>query len=242
VKDLPIVSSFRIPSRFTLLVPLVGAICAAFAFRALEGSSANRPSNRSLRAFIWIASVVAIGQLVLVNRAHLKDAFVLPALADARLFERPTPRIDERELASPGPPGVERTNMLGSMLDGVAPLLCYEPLQVKKVARTGPTAIEAPERVTLTAHAFSPNRIAARAAVGPEPARLVLNQNFAAGWSVNAGRLERDPGSGRPATVLPAGFNGEVAFSYAPPGLAAGVTIWLVAIAGSVVVWRKRAR
>ena len=36
LRDAPLISSFRSPSRYTMLVPLAGALCAAFAWRALE--------------------------------------------------------------------------------------------------------------------------------------------------------------------------------------------------------------
>jgi uncharacterized membrane protein YfhO len=77
--------------------------------------------------------------------------------------------------------------------------------------------------------------------VGHDPARVVLNQNFAAGWATSVGPVVRDPDSGRPSVVLPAGYAGPVSFTFVPPGLWIGLVICAVAVALSIVVWRAAA-
>jgi hypothetical protein len=129
--------------------------------------------------------------------------------------------------------------LLRSMEAGVSQLNCYEPLLVKRIAVPGPTWIEGEGTVTFTDHAFSPNRIAARVSVGDAPVRAVLNQNYSDGWSSSVGKLERDPRSGRPSTLLPAGYTGTVVFSFFPPGLWWGLAGWALAIALSILVWRQ---
>ena len=235
MRDLSFTASFRIPSRFTLLVPLFGAMCAAFAARALERTAMSSIVRRAAQ----VLCIVGLAQLVLVNRAHFPDAFVVPPVDNARLFERQTPTIVEREIPSAGPAGVERTNLLGSMLAGASPLTCYEPLQLKKVATLGPIAISGEGAITVSDSTFTPNRVSATVTVGPAPVRVVLNQNFAAGWKTNVGPVEADPHSGRPSVVIPAGYTGEVAFSYVPPGLWAGVFVWTLTMAASILAWHR---
>jgi hypothetical protein len=75
--------------------------------------------------------------------------------------------------------------------------------------------------------------------VGREPARVVLNQNFAAGWTTSVGPAVRDPASRRPSVVLPAGYAGPIAFTFVPPGLWVGMAICAIAVALSIVVWRR---
>ena len=242
MNHLPFFSSFRIPSRHIILLPLVGSICVAFAVRVLESGS----RFKTWRLAVDVICLVGVCQLALVNRAHFRDAFVLPPIdAESRLFERGDLVVAAQELPGPGPAGVLRTNMVGSMLAGVSPLNCWEPLQMKKVAQPGPATIVlagvsagVANAATLTDAAFSPNRISATATVGPQPARVVLNQNFAEGWTSNLGAVDRDPDSGRPSVVLPAGYTGTVAFSYTTPGLWLGLIIFAVAVAVSIWVWR----
>jgi hypothetical protein len=233
MRDLPFFSSFRIPSRYMMLVPLVGALCMAFAARALEATP-----RAALRRAIEILCVIGVCEIGLVNRKHLKEIFILPVDTQSRLFDRTPPIVTPHPVVTPGPL-VHRTFMLDSMLVGVSPLNCYEPLQVKKVAEPGPVAIRGDGDVTLFGATFLPNKVAATAAVGRDPARAVLNQNFAQGWSSNVGRTERDPVSGQPSVVLPGGYSGPIVFSFVPPGLWMGLSASLAALVLSIVVWRR---
>jgi hypothetical protein len=231
LRDAPLLSSFRIPSRYTMLVPLAGALCAAFAARGVE----ERRLAPRWRRVIEMACIAGVIQLVLVNRAHFRDVFVLPADTQWRLFEPVTPTVAEREVLTPGGPRVHRTYMLDSMLAGVSPLNCYEPLQVRKVAFPGPVGIRGEGDVSFAAQTFSPNRVAATAMVGSGPVRVVLNQNYADGWSANVGNVEPDPSSRQPSVMLPAGYVGPVVFGFRPPGLLPGLAIGIIAVALSVV-------
>jgi hypothetical protein len=190
---------------------------------------------------ISLVCIAGTAELVLVNREQLRDVFILEASeASPGLFSRTTPTIGEGDLPRAGEPlRVHATNMLGSMLAGVSPLRCWEPLQLKQVARLGAVDIRGAGAIAVSRTDFSPNHIAAEVAVGQEPVRFVLNQNFADGWSTNVGAIERDPDSGRPSVLLPAGYTGTIAFSFFPTGLWLGLGIWVTAIALSAVAWRR---
>jgi hypothetical protein len=87
---------------------------------------------------------------------------------------------------------------------------------------------------------FSPNRIEFNVFGGPEPAKLVLNQNWAPGWTSTTGPVEPG-GKGRmPSVAIAPGQTGRYALSFTPPWLMTGLLIWLVAVAGSAVLWRFR--
>ena len=236
LRDMPLISAFRIPSRYTMLVPLAGALCAAFAVRALE----DRQGPTSWRRAVEVLCIVGVLQLVLVNRTHLRDVFILSADTQSRLFERTTPTVAEREVLTPGGPRVHRTYMLDSMMAGVSPLNCYEPLRARMVAYSGPVALSGEGGVTVSESTFSPNRVTAAVTVGRDPARVVLNQNFAQGWSTNVGIAERDPKSRLPSVLLPAGYSGPVSFTFVPPGLGMGLAIWAIAFGLSVALWKTR--
>ena len=69
MRDLPFFSSFRIPSRYMMLVPLAGAVCMAFAARALEG----RLGRSIWRRAIEILCIAGVGEIGAVNREHLRE-------------------------------------------------------------------------------------------------------------------------------------------------------------------------
>ncbi len=238
LRDMPLISSFRIPSRYTMLVPLAGALCVAFAFRAIE----DRHGPAAWRRAVEVLCIVGAVQLLFVNRAHLRDVFILDVERQSTLFDRVTPANAAQEVVTPGGPRVHRTFMLDSMLAGVSPLSCYEPLRARVVAYPGPVAISGQGGVTVSESTFSPNRVTASVTVGPAPARVVLNQNLAEGWSTNLGAVERDPKTLLPSVMLPAGYAGPVTFTFVPPGLRAGLTIWVIAIGISFIILRSGSR
>jgi hypothetical protein len=236
LRALPLISNFRIPSRYTMLVSLTGALCVAFAAREWE----RLPGASRWRWLVMPLCVAGISELVLVNRRHFENVFVLAAGTQSHLFDRTAPTVAEHQLWTPGGPRVARSFMLDSMLGGVSPLDCYEPLQLRRVAQPGPMTIDGEGDVTITDQTFSPNRVTARAVVGREPARVTLNENLAAGWTSNAGDVSAAPTTRRPSVVLPAGYSDVVEFRYVPPGLWIGLAILVVAAGLSVVVWRSQ--
>ena len=235
LRTLPLISNFRIPSRYTLLVSLTGALCVGFAARAWE---TVQPASR-WRWLVMLACVAGTCEIVIVNRRPFENVFVLAADTQSRLFDRITPSVSEHQFGTPGGPRVHRSFMLDSMLAGFSPLDCYEPLKVKSAAQPGPMAITGEGDVTITEQTFSPNRVTARVVVGQEPGRLILNENLAAGWTSNAGRVRAAPPTRRPSVTLPAGYSGIVTFSYVPPGLWVGLAIFVAAAGVSGMVWRR---
>ncbi|HXT68291.1 MAG TPA: hypothetical protein VN700_00940 [Vicinamibacterales bacterium] len=237
--ELPLFASFRIPSRHIMLASILGPACIAYVVRA----SSEMTWSRLTRGIVTVVCVIGTAQLMVVNRRNLHGIFALPpSPVEARHLDKSAPVIAEHE-----PPSVqwsrlgENSVMLPSMAAGVSVLNCYEPLLARRIVPPGPAVIRAVGDVKLSDPTFSMNRVTVGAAAGPEPVRLVLNQNFAEGWSSGAGPVERDPSSGLPSVLLPAGFTGTVDFTFAPHGLVFGFAIWLIAVAVSVVVWRRAA-
>jgi hypothetical protein len=237
LQRLPLFSSFRIPSRYLLLMPLLGSACLGWFVRAQQ----NRPWSRAVQVLVAIFCTVSVAQLMAVNRQHLGHIFILPpTTTEARFLDPSAPTVALAE-----PPDItytrlgENSLMLRTMAAGISTLNCYEPLLAKRIAQPGSETLQTEGDASLSAQVFTPNRVSAQAVVGASPARVTLNENFADGWSTNVGLLEPDPDRRLPSVVLPAGFTGEVAFSFAPRGLAAGLALFALAIATSAVIWRR---
>lgn len=87
---------------------------------------------------------------------------------------------------------------------------------------------------------LTPNRVEVSVVGGSEPSRIVLNQNFSAGWSSTLGPLTADPKSGKPSVSLARGQAGTFAFLFVPPGLVLGTALFVLAFGVSAVVWNRQ--
>ena len=103
--------------------------------------------------------------------------------------------------------------MLRALVENRAFFHCYESLQVFRASD--------PDRALLSAGTarvsdvtFSPNRVEFNVFGGPEPAKLLLNYNWAPGWSSTAGPIEL---IGAPGKLPPSRFRpGRPAITHFP--------------------------
>jgi hypothetical protein len=93
---------------------------------------------------------------------------------------------------------------------------------------------------TLAQSGFSPNRIQFSAVAGRESSRILLNQNYASGWTSTAGQVTPDPNHGMPSVVLSPGQAGKFSFTFLPPGLILSLLPFLCGVVGSAMLWNKR--
>lgn len=224
----------RVTGSVMLLVPLLAALAIGFAARDLGVDRAPRLARHLLMA----ACLVALAQLGHANGSLLRDTFSLPPLGiEGRLYQRAgQARIADSSLAAAG----GTSPLFRSLLEGVSTVNCGEPIGPKRVATPGTPLLSGDGAVTFFDSAFSPNRVVARVVAGRDGGRVILNQNYAQGWSSTAGPVVRDAG-GRPSVLLSPGFAGSVAFSFRPPAVWPGVALFVVAVGLSVLAWRHAA-
>ena len=232
-QHLPLFSSFRIPSRYTMAFVLFGVATIGWAWHAV-GATAT-PG----RAAVVLASTVAILAALDVGmqtRAQLFDVFSLSPL--------------DRGVAGGGrtttPPEVD-TSTRGS--DPDSPMLraltrnatiynCYESLRLRRTVAAGLPFIESDGRSRISNLRFSPNRAEFSASNGAEPSDVRLSENAAAGWTSDAGPVIADRRTGMHVTLQP-GQAGTFAFRFTPPGLYAGLAIAVLALLGSLAARKQ---
>jgi hypothetical protein len=90
---------------------------------------------------------------------------------------------------------------------------------------------------------FSPNRVEFNVFGGSKPGRVMLNTNWAPGWSSTAGPIELlgEPGK-LAAIMIPPGFTGRHAFTFTPPGLTDGTLVMFSGVIVSALLWRRRTK
>jgi hypothetical protein len=229
---LPIVSQFRLPSRYVLVFVLFATAMIASAWRTF---ALDRPNDAS--RFAGIVLILSSCALAYWNHIQFEGVFSLAPLQSSFHW-----------LSRPGEPVVDQVSeglipshspMLLAMMENRAILRCYEPLQL-------PGGIDATRPVVFPdTHAriadvvFAPGRIQFRAQSQGEAGRVFLNERYVKGWHSSAGEFTLDPQTGLAYVTVPPGETGRFTFWFTPPGLVAGVVLLAVGLALSVLIWRR---
>jgi hypothetical protein len=229
----PLFSSFRIPSRYTIAAVVAGIATVGWAVQTLEAEGAWAPGARR---FLGLILVVGALDLILVNRAQLARVFSIPPLERGFSVMKGVKTLEVDTTANAYTPD---SPMFRSLMHNRAFFHCYESLQTRRVATPGGPLVESDGRARIFEVTFSPNRVAFSVAGGRDPSEVRLNQNFATGWRSSAGDVVAGRETGQPSVTLRPGQTGTFAFSFVPPGLTAGVGVCLAAIVGFGWGWRR---
>ena len=232
LKHLPLFSSFRIPSRYTIPALLFGAMALGWVLRgfALDARS------RGVQVVVGVLCLGIAGHLISVNRAQFKGVFSVEP------FDTTFPWMS-------GPSEGLTTDFESSAYTRTSPMLraltsdrffyyCYESLQLVRNSSPEKPLLFTDDEATIHGTRFTPNRVDFAIVGAATPTRLYLNYNWGPGWTSTAGTVEHPPE--RIASVmLQPGQTGQYVFSFVPPGLWAGTGIFLAALGLSFVVWRR---
>jgi hypothetical protein len=232
-KRLPLFDNFRVPSRYGIAFTLVAPLTIAWTARAM---AIDKLLTGTMRQFVAVVFVLGSLQLVHDNRVQFNGVFPYPPLDHGFRWGQ-GPRQLEIDL-SPNP-YAPNSPMLRSLMAGKTYYNCYEPLQLVHTADTIDPLITAQGRVVISDVRFSPNRITFGVVNGPEPSRVILNQNFADGWSSDAGAVLPSPPEGKPSVMLAPNQVGRVSFRFLPPGLTIGLGLGAVTLFAAVAVARR---
>lgn len=234
LQRIPLFSSFRIPSRFTIAVVLFGTLATAVALQALlEHLVWTR--TRTIAATVICA--IGIVQLVTVNRRHFRDVFSVPPVEHGfRVLAGSGSLVRD----APINPYTPNSPMLRALMSDEGVMTCYEGLQLTRGADVERPLVWVQGPATVSSVVFTPNRVAFAVIGGPDRARVYLNQNYAPGWHSSAGQVRLDPrDGGRMYVELAPGQTGRFAFSFVPPGLVFGGVLLLLAVGASAFVWNR---
>jgi hypothetical protein len=226
----PLFSNFRIPSRYTIAVILFGVVTAGWALKAATTEAGFTPR---FKALVAIVSVLATAELALASRLHLRGTFgQAPIPAEFRWLNG-SPTLEVDRISDPYRPG---SPMFRALMSNQAFFNCYEVMRLTQVADADHPLVYGEAGMKIFSTQFSPNRVEFAVANGSEPARVILNENFAAGWTSDAGTVVPDPQSGKPSVTLTPGQAGTFAFSFRPPGLILGALVGALGAAISFVL------
>jgi hypothetical protein len=245
ISQLPVVSSLRVPSRFSLMFVFFGTATAGAVARHLEGEwlAGDGRGLRGLGRFVTVLALLGIGFLASVNREHLGYSFPLADLRSSfHLLQRPPAPL--RDATTQGFGG--DSPMTRAIMQNRDVLACYEPLSQSGQIRSDKPVVFADEgrgagAGNVSDISFSPRRVEFTV-MSNAPTRLFLNQRYVPGWRSDLGPIAVDPDSTLGFVTLPAATNGRFAMWFTPPRLAEGLALFGLGVLLALVTWNRTLR
>jgi hypothetical protein len=233
----PLFSSFRIPSRYSIPMLQFAALTLAWAFQSIV---TRYGLPRIARAAVAIVALGASAHLIYTNMWNLRNVFT-EAPFDTSFHWMEGPRqISTLAEASPYTPG---SPMLRALMEDRSFFTCYESLQLAHGSGPDrPLVFDANPGERVGDLDFSPNALTFSVKDGSTDARVILNQNFAPGWRSTAGAMAEPRPTELGSVTIPPGTSGRHAFTFQPPQLVAGLVLFDVALVLTLLLWRRRSR
>ena len=236
-QHLPLFANFRIPSRYTIPFLQFAALAAAW---ALHRRLRRYPLTGVVGVAVAVAFIAVSIHLLATNRWHFRQVFTEPPFETRFRWMAGPGEIATDQLTNAYSAG---SPMLRALVENRAFFHCYESLQVFRASDPDRALLSVQGTARVSDVTFSPNRVEFNVFGGPEPAKLLLNYNWAPGWSSTAGPIELIGAPGKLATVtIQPGQTGRYRFSFTPPGLVAGTLVFAIAMLVSALAWRTKTR
>lgn len=232
----PLFSSFRIPSRYS--IPFVQFAVLALAW-ALVSIGELRSLARPARIAAALVMLGTAGHLIYTNQWHFRDVFSEPPFDTSFRWMSGPRQIGTDADRNPYERG---SPMLRALMEDRSFYTCYESLQlVHGAVADQPQVFEVPPANRVRDLDFSPNRLTFRVEPGAQDARVLLNQNWGTGWTTSAGALVVGPPTELSSVTIPAAQSGTYQFSFVPPYFTIGMLVLVIALALTAFAWRRSA-
>ena len=231
----PLFSSFRIPSRYSIPFLQFAALTLAWAFQSIV---TRHGFPRSARIAVAVLALGGAAHLIYMNQWNFRKVFT-EAPFDTSFDWMGGPRqITTLADASPYSPG---SPMLRALMEDRSFFTCYESLQLAHGSGADrPLVFDANEGDRVIDLDFSPNVLTFTIKDGAADARVILNQNYAPGWTTNAGEITPPRATELALVPVPKGTSGRYAFTFQPRGLVLGLVLFNVALIVTLLFWRRQ--
>jgi len=231
----PLFSSFRIPSRYTIPFLQFAALTLGWAFHSL---TLRHRMSRTARVVIGAIALAASAHLMLTNQWHFKNVFTLTTFDTAFKWNSGPHQIGVDADSSAYTPD---SPMLKALMNDRSFFNCYESLQLSRGAGPDrPPVFDANPSDRVTDLDFTPNRMTFTLRDGPDPARVVLNQNYSPGWTSDAGSIQPPKHTELASIVFPSGKTGRFSFTFVPQGFYAGMAMFAAGVVITVLMWGRK--
>jgi hypothetical protein len=225
MQRVPLLSKFRIPSRFAIAFTLFAVTSAGCMLRRVSLDALARPAARWI---LTIACLVAASDICLENSRHFVPVFRgAPLDGGFHYLRRPDAPIEDDTIN----PFASEAAMLRAMMSGRAVFRCYEPLKLVQLADPGLPLTSSQGPLLVATAKFAPNHIDVRVVGGRETSRLLINQNYAPGWRSSLGPVTPEPRYQNLSIEAPPDAKGTYSVVFVPPGIVVGLVIFAAALA-----------
>ena len=233
----PLFSSFRIPSRYTIPFLQFAALTVAWAF---QSTVSRYGLSQVARIAVAVAALGASAHLMYVNQWNLRKVFTeAPFDTSFHVMSGPA-EISALADASPYTPG---SPMLRALMADRSFYTCYESLQLAHGSVPDrPLVFDANPGDRVGDLDFSPNELTFSIKDTAAGARVILNQNWAPGWTSTAGTIATPRQTELGSITVPPGQSGRYRFTFRPPLLVTGLVIFDLALIVALTMWRWRTR
>ena len=233
----PLFSSFRIPSRYTIPFLQFAALTLAWAFHSIV---TRYGFPQPIRMAVAIVALGASAHLISVNQWNFRNVFTEPPF-DTSFDWMSGPR-DIKVLADVSP-YTAGSPMLRALMEDRSFYTCYESLQLARGAVADrPQVFDTNDGNRVTGLNFTPNALSFSIEPGAADARVALNQNWAQGWTSTTGQIVAPRPTELGSIVVTAPASGRFSFTFEPPLLVAGLVLFNTALVVSLLMWRRRSR
>jgi len=230
----PLFSSFRIPSRYTIPFLQFAVLTLGWAFHSL---TTQYRLPQAARIVIGVIALGASAQLIVTNQWNLKNVFTLAPFETEFSWGAGPHQISTDTDSSAYTPD---SPMLRALMANRSFFNCYESLQLSRGAvKDRPQVFDGNEPSRVTDLDFTPNRLTFTVATGSTDARVLLNQNWAPGWTSTSGPIDAPPPTELAAIKVPSTQTGRYTFSFVPPGFYAGTALFIAALIATMMLWRR---
>jgi multisubunit Na+/H+ antiporter MnhC subunit len=233
--SVPLFSSFRIPSRYSIPFLQFAALTLAWAFRSIV---TRYDFPQAARIAVAIAALGASAHLVYMNQWNLRRVFTEVPFDTSFHWMGGPRQISTLADVSPYTTG---SPMLRALMEDRSFYTCYESLQLDRgAAPNRPQVFDANAGERVSDLDVSPNELSFSIKDDATDARVILNQNWSPGWTSTAGPIAAPKPTELGSVTVPAGPGGRYAFAFRPPQLIIGLVIFDVALIATLLLWRRR--
>jgi hypothetical protein len=231
----PLFSSFRIPSRYSIPFLQFAALALAWSFR----SAVTRYGfPQGARIAVAVVALGASAHLIYTNQWNLRNVFTAEPFDTSFHWMQGPRQITTLADASPYVAG---SPMLRALMEDRSFFSCYESLQLSRGAGPDrPLVFDANPGERAGEIDFSPNQLTFSLNSGAAEARVVLNQNYAPGWTSSLGPITPPRQTELGVVPVPPEAAGRYAFTFQPPHLVTGLVLFNASLIVTLLFWRRR--